>query len=149
MSVKATPVDAVAGFVKPGDRVDIMYVERIGRREDPVGHPPAADAVLAVNMVNTLDEKTGAAIPQVESVTLAVNDKQGSLLALADEKGKLKLLLTETGRPTAPRNEGRGDRVDGRPVRGAAGPGRRPRRRPTRRPRRRWSRPWWPGSRSR
>jgi len=99
MSVKATPVDAVAGFVKPGDRVDIMYVER--SNGTTTGTRSAIllrrMLLLAVNMVNTLDEKTGAAIQQVESATLAVTDKQATLLALADEKGKLKLMLTATG----------------------------------------------------
>ena len=95
MSVKATQVDAVAGFVKPGDRVDIMYVERMtGTGKTRSAILLRKMLILAVNMTNQLDEKSGAAIPQVESVSLAVNDKQGNLLALADEKGKLKLLLT-------------------------------------------------------
>jgi len=97
MSVKATPVDAVAGFVKPGDRVDIMYVERMGSGKTRSAILLRKMLVLAVNTTNTLDEKTGAAIQQVESATLAVNDRQGNLLALADEKGKLKLLLTSAG----------------------------------------------------
>jgi len=97
MSVKATPVDAVAGFVKPGDRVDIMYVERLGSGKTRSAILLRKMLVLAVNTVNTLDEKTGAAIQQVESATLAVNDRQGNLLALADEKGKLKLMLTSAG----------------------------------------------------
>jgi len=97
MSVKATQVDAVAGFVKPGDRVDIMYVERMGTGKTRSAILLRKMLVLAVNMTNQLDEKSGAAIPQVESVSLAVNDKQGNLLALADEKGKVKLLLTSAG----------------------------------------------------
>jgi hypothetical protein len=50
--------------------------------------------ILAVGMINVLDEKTGAAIPQVESVTLAVTKKQAMRLNFADEKGKVKLMLT-------------------------------------------------------
>jgi Flp pilus assembly protein CpaB len=91
-------VDAVAGFVKPGDRVDIMYVERMtGTGKTRSAILLRRMLLLAVNMTNQTDEKTGAAIPQVESVTLAVSEKQGNLLALADEKGKLKLMLTATG----------------------------------------------------
>jgi pilus assembly protein CpaB len=97
MSVKATQVDAVAGFVKPGDRVDIMYVERMGTGKTRSAILLRKMLVLAVNMTNQLDEKSGAAIPQVESVSLAVNDRQSNLLALADEKGKVKLLLTSAG----------------------------------------------------
>ena len=74
-----------------------MYVERMGSGKTRSAIILRNMLVLAVNTVNTLDEKTGAAIQQVESVTLAVNDRQGNLLALADEKGKLKLLLTNAG----------------------------------------------------
>ena len=98
MSVKASQVDAVAGFVKPGDRVDILYVERISS----TGKGRSAILlrkmlVIAVNMTNTVDEKTGAAIPQVESVTLAVNEWQGNRLTLAEDRGRLKLMLTSSG----------------------------------------------------
>jgi pilus assembly protein CpaB len=97
MSVKATQVDAVAGFVKPGNRVDLLYVERLGTGKTRSAILLRKMLVLAVNMTNQVDEKSGAAIPQVESVSLAVNDRQSNLLALADEKGKLKLLLTSAG----------------------------------------------------
>ena len=95
-SVKLDQVGAVAGFAKPGSRVDIMYIER-----GTTGKARAAIIlkymlVLAVNMMNVLNEKTGAAIPQVESVTLAVNKKQATRLGFANERGTLKLLLTSS-----------------------------------------------------
>jgi Flp pilus assembly protein CpaB len=98
MSVRATAVAAVAGFVKPGNRVDILYTER----QNATGKTRSAILLrkmllLAVNTVNTLDEKTGAAIQQIESVTLAVNDWQGQRLTLGEEKGNLKLMLTTAG----------------------------------------------------
>lgn len=97
MSVKASQVDSVGGFVKPGNRVDIMYIERMGTGKTRSAILLRKMLVLAVNMHNTVDEKSGAAIPQVESVSLAVNDWQAQRLALADEKGKLKLMLTSAG----------------------------------------------------
>jgi pilus assembly protein CpaB len=98
MSVRATQVDAVAGFVKPGNRVDILYTERMqGTGKTRSAILLRKMLVLAVNMTNSLDEKTGPAIPQVESVSLAVNDWQGNRLTLAEEKGKLKLMLTSAG----------------------------------------------------
>src|SRR5438105_12123235 len=59
VSVKATQVDAVAGFVKPGNKVDILFVER----QQGTGKIRSAIIlrqmlVLAVNMHNTVDEKT-------------------------------------------------------------------------------------------
>lgn len=95
LTVKCTQVDAVAGFVKPGDKVDLMYVQRQNNGKTRAGIILKNMLVLAVNMVNTTDEKTGAAIPQVESATLAVNDGQARMIALADESGKLKLMLRD------------------------------------------------------
>jgi Flp pilus assembly protein CpaB len=42
--------------------------------------------------VDRLRDSTGPAIPQVESVSLAVTDKQARILALAEDKGKLRLV---------------------------------------------------------
>ena len=78
-----------------------MYVERT-----PSGKARAAIIlkdmlVLAVNMVDRLKEGTGTAIPQVESVSLAVTDRQATMLALAEDKGKLKLVLRGTNKSGA------------------------------------------------
>src|SRR5262245_26264799 len=94
LSVKVDQVGAVAGFAKPGSRVDIMDVERTTAGKVRAAIILKYMLVVAVNTINVLDEKTGAAIPQVESVTLAVNKEQAKRLAFADEKGKVKLLLT-------------------------------------------------------
>lgn len=92
-TVKCSPVDAVAGFAKPGAKVDVMFVEKLGTGKTRAAIILQDMLVLALNATNTVDEKTGAAIQQVESVTLAVTDKQARLVALADERGKLKLSL--------------------------------------------------------
>jgi Flp pilus assembly protein CpaB len=95
-TVKVDQVGAVGGFAKPGSRVDIMYVERTTTGKARAAIILKHMLILAVNMVNVLDEKTGAAIPQVESVTLAVNKNQATRLAFAEERGRVKLLLTGT-----------------------------------------------------
>jgi len=97
-TMKCSPVDGVAGFAKPGAKVDVMYVEKTGTGKTRSAIILHDMLVLALNMVNTLDEKTGTAIPQLESVTLAVSDTQAKLVALADEKGKLKLVLRGSNR---------------------------------------------------
>jgi Flp pilus assembly protein CpaB len=94
MSVKVDQVGAVAGFAKPGSRVDVMYVERTNSGKVRAAIILKYMLVVAVNTINVLDEKTGAAIPQVESVTLAVNKEQAKRLTFAAEKGKVSLLLT-------------------------------------------------------
>jgi Flp pilus assembly protein CpaB len=93
-TVKIDQVGAVAGFAKPGSRVDIMYVEKTQTGKARAAIILKNMLILAVGMINVLDEKTGAAIPQVESVTLAVTKKQAMRLNFADEKGKVKLMLT-------------------------------------------------------
>jgi len=98
ITFKATQVDAAGGFVKPGANVDILFVEKLNSGKARAAIILRHMMVLAVNMVHTLDEKTGAAIPQIESISLAVNDKQATLVALADERGKLKLLLKDQTR---------------------------------------------------
>ncbi|HEX3149035.1 MAG TPA: Flp pilus assembly protein CpaB [Gemmataceae bacterium] len=92
-TVKCSPVDAVGGFAKPGSKVDVMFVEKTGTGKTRAAIILQDMLVLALNQTNTVDEKTGAAVSQVESVSMAVTDKQARLIALADERGKLKLVL--------------------------------------------------------
>jgi len=92
MTFRSSQVDAVAGFVRPGSKVDVMYVERTSASKAHAAIILKDMLVLAVNMVDRLKDGTGPAIPQVESVSLAVTDKQATILALAEDKGKLKLV---------------------------------------------------------
>jgi len=93
ITFRSSQVDAVAGFVRPGSKVDVMYVERTSSGKARAGIILKDMLVLAVNMVDRLKDGQGPAIPQVESVSLAVTDKQARILALAEDKGKLKLVL--------------------------------------------------------
>jgi Flp pilus assembly protein CpaB len=98
-SIKCTAVDAVQGFAKPGSKVDVMYVEQNGNGKTRAAIILKDMLVLAVGTQNQIDEKTGAAIQQVESMTLAVNDKQATLLTLASKKGNLSFMLKDKNRP--------------------------------------------------
>src|SRR5262245_7083656 len=75
MTFRSTQVNAVAGFVRPGSKVDVLYVERSPSGNARAGIILTNMLVLAVNMVDRLRGGTGPAIPQVESVSLAVTDK--------------------------------------------------------------------------
>jgi Flp pilus assembly protein CpaB len=105
-SIKCTAVDAVSGFVKPGSKVNVMYVEQSGTGKTRAAIILKDMLVLAVGTQNQIDEKTGAAIQQVDSVTLAVNDKQGTLLSLAGKKGGLTFMLKDKNRADKPLPEG-------------------------------------------
>jgi Flp pilus assembly protein CpaB len=94
-TVKLTQDAAVAGFAKPGARVDVIFTEHQNSGKSRVGTILKNMLVLALNTVHTLNEKTGASIPQVESVTLAVTDRQIPKLAAASDRGRLTLALLD------------------------------------------------------
>jgi len=99
ITVRSSQVDVVAGFVRPGSKVDVLYIDRQG---GGTGRAKAGTIlrnmlVLAVNAVDQLNEKTGRYIQQVESVSLAVTDGQARLLALAEQKGIVKFVLRGNG----------------------------------------------------
>ncbi|HKB01090.1 MAG TPA: Flp pilus assembly protein CpaB [Gemmataceae bacterium] len=99
ITVRTTQVDAVAGFVRPGSKVDVMYIDRqsLGTGKGKAGIILRNMLVLAVNAVDTLSEKTGKVIQQVESISIAVTDSQARLLALAEQKGIVKFILRPQG----------------------------------------------------
>lgn len=105
ITLRSNQWDSAAGFVRPGSKVDVLYTEKNGNGQARAGLILRNMLVLAVNMVDTLTEKTGRSIPQVESISLAVTDPQAKLLALAEEKGKLKMVLRGNGEVSAAEKE--------------------------------------------
>jgi Flp pilus assembly protein CpaB len=97
MTVKATADAATAGFAKPGSKVDVMFSERLQNGKARSAIILRDILVLAIGTVHTNDEKTGAAIQQVENATFAVTDKHAILLNQAEERGKVKMLLRPQG----------------------------------------------------
>ena len=93
MSIRAAVMaDEIPYGPKPGTKVDVL---RLPGGRIPVGPPELVVSglvVLARSFNNTVDEKTGYAIPQVDSPSLAVTDEQARLLTLADERGRLLIV---------------------------------------------------------
>jgi pilus assembly protein CpaB len=109
ITIKSNQVDGVGGFVYPGAKVDVMYIERL-----PSGKARAAIIlrdmlVLAVNTTDRLIEGGNRAMQQVDSVSLAVTDRQGTMIALAEQRGHLKLVLRDVAKADAAKVAG----VDG------------------------------------
>jgi pilus assembly protein CpaB len=109
ITIKSNQVDGVGGFVHPGAKVDVMYIERL-----PSGKARAAIIlrdmlVLAVNTTDRLIEGQPRAMQQVDSVSLAVTDRQGTMIALAEQRGHLKLVLRDVTKQDAAKVAG----VDG------------------------------------
>ncbi len=97
VSVAITPVGGVAGFVFPGDHVDVIVTHQVSRKtdSDPSGRK-VAETMLTNVRVLALDQKTNDQMtePKVaQTATLEVLPKQAEMLALVAELGSLSLSL--------------------------------------------------------
>lgn len=97
VSISITPVAGVAGFVFPGDRVDVIVTHQIGRKTDmdPAGRR-VSETVLQNVRVLALDQKMNDQIiePKVAQIaTLEVSAKQAETVALVSQIGTLSLAL--------------------------------------------------------
>ena len=97
VSVSVTPAGGVAGFVFPGDHVDVIVTHQVTRKTevDPGGHK-VSETVLTNARVLALDQRvddqsTEAKIAQ--TATLEVTSKQAETLALVAQIGTLSLAL--------------------------------------------------------
>jgi len=98
VSVKVDPIVGVAGFVRPGARVDVLAtIERTDWRNKQA----YAKSVLQNVKVLAIDQKleeVGKGEPELVSVvTLEVNPKQAEQLTFMSHEGKLQLALRSPG----------------------------------------------------
>ncbi len=97
ISIAVTPTSGVAGFVFPGDRVDIIVTHEIGQHGDiNPSNRKVSETMLRNIRVLALDQKmsdqvTEAKVAQI--VTLEVTGKQAETIALAGEMGAVSLAL--------------------------------------------------------
>jgi pilus assembly protein CpaB len=94
VTVRVNDVEGVAGFVLPGDRVDVLLT-RQGEKNMAATDVVIQDApVLAIDQL--ADERTEKP-SVVKAVTLEVNETDGQKIALAATTGTLSLLLRKAG----------------------------------------------------
>ncbi len=94
VTARVNDVQGVAGFVLPGDRVDVALT-RQGEKNTAATDVVIEDAkVLAIDQL--ADEKTDKP-SVVKAVTLEVNVTDGEKIALASTVGTLSLLLRKAG----------------------------------------------------
>jgi pilus assembly protein CpaB len=98
VTVRVDDVKGVAGFVLPGDRVDVLLIRTVTKAAGPV--ETFSDVmlqhvkVLAVDqLINERQEKPTIA----KAVTLEVNTEQAQKIMLATNIGKLSLILRQQG----------------------------------------------------
>jgi Flp pilus assembly protein CpaB len=106
VTIRVDDVLGVAGFVQPGDRVDVILVRN--DRASASGRPGAASTfsdvllqgvrVLAIDQVA---ERAGQPKP-AKAVTIEVDADGVAKVALGQEIGRLSLALLRAGSPSAP-----------------------------------------------
>jgi pilus assembly protein CpaB len=97
VTIRVNDVEGVAGFVLPGDRVDILLT-RTGEKNNAVNDVVIQDVrVLAVDQL--ADQKADKP-SVVKAVTIEVDPTEGQKVALAATVGTLSLLLRKAGEAT-------------------------------------------------
>ena len=94
ISVKVNEVIGVAGFVTPGNRVDVLTIIQRNNREEPMSRVVVSNVqVLTANSrYDQEDAKEGEAIRSTV-VTLMVSPPDAERIALAQSEGQLMLTL--------------------------------------------------------
>ncbi len=92
ITIAVTEVRGVAGFVLPGNYVDVLHTTKIGRKDNqPVSRVLMQNVeVLGVDQISSEDETDPKV---VNAVTLLVDTVDGQKLTLASSVGQLNLLL--------------------------------------------------------
>lgn len=94
VTVRVNDVEGVAGFVQPGDHVDVVLT-RPGERKTSINDVIVQNVrVLAVDQ---LADPTSDKPVVVKAVTLEVDETAGQKLALASSVGTMSLLLRKAG----------------------------------------------------
>jgi pilus assembly protein CpaB len=94
VTVRVNDVEGVAGFVLPGDHVDVVLT-RTGEKNTAVSDIVIQDVrVLGIDQI--ADEKADKPAV-VKAVTLEVDETEGQKVALASTVGTLSLLLRKAG----------------------------------------------------
>ena len=92
ITIAVTEVRGVAGFVLPGNYVDVLHTTSVGRKDEkPVTRVLMQNVeVLGVDQISSEDETDPKV---VNAVTMLVNTADGQKLTLASTVGELNLLL--------------------------------------------------------
>lgn len=99
MTISVNEVRGVAGFVLPGDHVDVLYTYSPEGKKNQFTTKPILQNIQVLGVDQSASEKEDK--PQVvNAVTLLVSSQQGKILTLAQRAGELTLLLRNEGDAT-------------------------------------------------
>lgn len=105
VAVRVNDVAGVAGFILPGDRVDVVLTRQFfADPSQPNEKTTVAETILQNVRVLTIDQTADERQEEpvvVDAVTLEVDVKEAQKVALAAEIGKLSLILRPAGETKA------------------------------------------------
>ncbi len=97
VSIAITPVAGVAGFVFPGDRIDVIVTHLIGQKSDINPMERRVSETMLQNVrVLALDQNMNSEVSEpviAQIATLEVTPKQAETIALITELGTISLAL--------------------------------------------------------
>ena len=97
VAIRVNDLGGVAGFVLPGDRVDVLYTKSAAANDqDGASTDVLLQNVKVLAADQTIDQKTGKPI-QAKDVTVEVSTIDGQKLALAQSLGAVSLTLRAAG----------------------------------------------------
>lgn len=95
-AVRVTDDSAVAGFVLPGMRVDVLVTGRPGNGGDTVTRTVLQN-ILVLSAGTTIQADARGQAVNAPTVTLLVSPDQAEILTLAGNEGRIKLVLRNGG----------------------------------------------------
>lgn len=96
VTVAVNATSGIAGFVFPGDRVDVVLSHKLDRKGDDGRVLRAAETVLTDIRVLAIDQSTNDQVNEadtVKNVTIEVTPKQVEIVSLISALGRLSLSL--------------------------------------------------------
>ncbi len=93
MAVKGNAVMGLSGFVRPGDRVDVMVSMTVGQKENPVTKLVLEQIKIIATGTQLQAPDEEGQVASVDVYTLELTPKQSELLALAASQGTLHFAL--------------------------------------------------------
>jgi pilus assembly protein CpaB len=97
MTVKVDEASGVAGFLSPGDRVDVVVIIDKGVYDKDPLSKILLQNVRVLGTGQKMENRPGDKPQVVPTVTLEVNPEQGERLALAAQEGRVSLVLRGPG----------------------------------------------------
>jgi pilus assembly protein CpaB len=95
VSVRSSDVAGVAGFVLPGDRVDILMTRSIGSGDTATSVTQVlAENTLVLGVDQTSDQETDKPVV-AKAVTVQVTPEQAQVISLAESVGQISLSLRQ------------------------------------------------------